>query len=396
MPIGTNFQLTRMFPELKESEDERIRKAIVKMISDIDGGSPFEKYGIIKKEALAWLEKQAEQNSAIFIPKFKVGDWITFTRKDGTREVLQVSDIIDDRYHFNHLLQISWSIKECDEKCHLWTIQDAKDGDVLATGDEIFIHNGKLDLIGRVCAYCGIYKTYNELRFNCAANNYFTYIKPHPATKEQRDTLMKVMTDAGYTFDFEKKELKKIEQKPQRIVSAEAKEAMYDKLVEWSEEDKEIVEALGDYVKNLDILFSEIKIGDKNILSKEFREKVQSWLKCLKERVQPQPKQKWNEEDERNASYICAALDCYYRLREDRNNTNGQEDLDKARNWLYNKLKSLRPQNSSVTDEELAQAKKDAYNDALNKIEYHSGEPTFDDGWSAAIWYLKKRNLQPR
>ena len=31
-----------------------------------------------------------------------------------------------------------------------------------------------------------------------------------PATKEQRDTLMKAMTNAEYTFDFEKKELKKI------------------------------------------------------------------------------------------------------------------------------------------------------------------------------------------
>lgn len=58
-------------------------------------------------------------------------------------------------------------------------------------------------------------------------------------------------------------------------------------------------------------------------------------------------------------------------------------------------LKSLRPQ-INVTDEELAQAKKEAYNDALDKIEYHSGEPTFDDGWSAAIWYLKKRNARPQ
>ena len=30
-----------------------------------------------------------------------------------------------------------------------------------------------------------------------------------PATKEQRDALEKAMADAGYTFDFEKKELKK-------------------------------------------------------------------------------------------------------------------------------------------------------------------------------------------
>ena len=34
-----------------------------------------------------------------------------------------------------------------------------------------------------------------------------------PATKIQRDTLLKAMSDAGYTFDFDKKELKKIGQK---------------------------------------------------------------------------------------------------------------------------------------------------------------------------------------
>ena len=32
----------------------------------------------------------------------------------------------------------------------------------------------------------------------------------YPATKEQREILMKAMTDAGYEWDAEKKELKKI------------------------------------------------------------------------------------------------------------------------------------------------------------------------------------------
>ena len=54
---------------------------------------------------------------------------------------------------------------------------------------------------------------------------------------------------------------------------------------EWSEKDEEIVEALNYYVKNLDIFFSGIKIGDKNIQAKVFREKVQDWLKSLKDRV---------------------------------------------------------------------------------------------------------------
>ena len=71
-------------------------------------------------------------------------------------------------------------------------------------------------------------------------------------------------------------------------------------------------------------------------------------------------------------------------------------DIEREISWLKSLKDRIQLQNSIVTDEELAQAKKDAYNDALDKIEYHSGKPTFDDGWSAAIWYLKKRNAQPQ
>lgn len=42
-------------------EDERIRKELIEVVSDIAGGWPFEKHGITKKEAIAYLEKQKEQ-----------------------------------------------------------------------------------------------------------------------------------------------------------------------------------------------------------------------------------------------------------------------------------------------------------------------------------------------
>ena len=62
--LATTATLENAFPELKESEDERIRKTVLKMITDMDGGYPFEKYGIIKKDAIAWLEKQGEKKPA--------------------------------------------------------------------------------------------------------------------------------------------------------------------------------------------------------------------------------------------------------------------------------------------------------------------------------------------
>lgn len=95
----------------------------------------------------------------------------------------------------------------------------------------------------------------------------------------------------------------------------------------------------------------------------------------------------WSEEDEKNLQGILDEIEA--------NKSEAPEyDIDNY-NRFIDWLKSLRPQNN-ITDEELAQAKKDAYNDALDKIEYHSGEPTFDDGWSAAIWYLKKKNAMPQ
>lgn len=96
--------------------------------------------------------------------------------------------------------------------------------------------------------------------------------------------------------------------------------------------------------------------------------------------LEKQGKQKpaeWSEEDK---EMIEGLNNCLDELEEDNgwyyvyvNNKNIK--LYKIRNWL----KSLRPQNH-ITDEKLAQPKKDAYNDALDKIEYHSGNPTFDDG----------------
>ena len=96
-------------------------------------------------------------------------------------------------------------------------------------------------------------------------------------------------------------------------------------------------------------------------------------------------KSAWNEEDTIKLKSTIAFL---------RNPNTISSNIvlrDKTIEWLQ----SLRPQNS-ITDEELAQAKKQAYNDVLDKIEYHSGEPTFDDGWSAAIWYLKNKNAIPK
>lgn len=52
--------LGHVFPELKESDDERIRKALIEMVHDTIGDELWVDYNIHKDETLDWLEKQGE------------------------------------------------------------------------------------------------------------------------------------------------------------------------------------------------------------------------------------------------------------------------------------------------------------------------------------------------
>ena len=137
-------------------------------------------------------------------PKFHLGDWITHNIVNFVFKVINVgSNRYDVVNRENYKKTISF---DNENNYHLWTIQDAKDGDVLTwdgtTCVVLFknIKNNKCFI-----SYCFT----NDISFEIGTSHYIEGC--HPATKEQRDALMKAMTDAGYTFDFEKKELKKVD-----------------------------------------------------------------------------------------------------------------------------------------------------------------------------------------
>ena len=262
----TNGFLEEVFPELKESEDERIRKEILQSIRD-------NMVVIHKDKCIAWLEKQGEQksiwhnedeepqrDSLILLimqsgtpivakiiepnhtfnhgerwayiddllekqgeqktidksePKFHEGDWVvsklgnvwyidSFDNKN-----YKVTDINGNYNCFPIYIQ---------DRLHLWTIQDAKDGDVLAcplpkcceSGEQIFIFkciNSRDYVDNCIEYYCRIC----EGVFYENENGYMgTTSSPlYPATKEQRDALFAKIKEAGYEWDAEKKELKK-------------------------------------------------------------------------------------------------------------------------------------------------------------------------------------------
>lgn len=212
-------QVFKFFPELKESEDERIRKEIIEMLRNWASVHYITKEQF--SERMAWLERQGYMtqgksaleaineekvdNANKIEPKFKVGDWII---SKYTHLIKQISNNDNGCYETVEIdgtkRNDSYDFIECNFK--LWTIQDARKGDVLVHNDITFIFMGFEN---------GIVQAFEENLLNGKETcNFGEPDKDNgysPATKEQRNTLEKAMADAGFIFDFEKKELKEIE-----------------------------------------------------------------------------------------------------------------------------------------------------------------------------------------
>ena len=195
-----------IFPELKESDDERIRKNCIHFL-ELQKHHHAATFEI--EECIAWLKKQGKQLADKNEPRFEVGDWVVFITSES---VYKVEEKENYEYTLRHILGGSMCLPFSNEKLiREWTIKDAKDGDVLACNEEILLFKSYSALQGRISLYCW---------YNGQTNNFHskevidilltTTNKVCPATKEQRDALMKAMNDAGYEWDAEKKELKKV------------------------------------------------------------------------------------------------------------------------------------------------------------------------------------------
>ena len=289
---GTKNVLMTVFPELKDSEDEQIRKGLIKALGSIGKRNWG---GIDVFESIAWLEEQDEKKPIMNVPtrevilsiwdlgnewkeltngsisteygtqldyiqkhwheseyylrekqgeqkvpindfkaknwyvsevngnihdmtynptdkvepKFKVGDWIV-NNEDGS--IGQIKKIVYDESGYGYDHTNGWFHSVFEKDYHLWTIDDAKDGDVLVdslSGDnQITILFKCIGLDTFIRAYCG----WNHYNFRVTTDGIgygtLSSTKYIPATKEQRNLLFQKMKKAGYWWDVDKKELK--------------------------------------------------------------------------------------------------------------------------------------------------------------------------------------------
>ena len=189
-----------IFPELKEDDAERIKKNCIHFL-ELQKQHHAATFEI--EECIAWLEKQ--DKNFTYKPRFSIGDWVVFI-KSGS--IYQVEKKENYEYTLRHILGGSLCIPFYNEELiREWTIQDAKDCDILACEEEILLFKS-YSVQGRISLYCWYNRQTNNF-YSREVINILLNRRICPATKEQRDALMKAMIDAGYKWNAAKKELKK-------------------------------------------------------------------------------------------------------------------------------------------------------------------------------------------
>ena len=378
----------RAFPELKESEDERIKRCISDAVRKY--GVEFATGTITKEEMLAWLEKQGKQkpygqrkecedcqfnyareckgNCALkrneqkladkVEPKFHEGDFVVW--QDKCYKVNYNGcwyELIDQNG-----LRISLEYGTVDTSARLWDItKDAKDGDVLfqdLMGGKTFIYDGFNHDMAILYSFIISNDGEDVLPYHIGKpNTGIGNIEEskniiHPATKEQCDLLFKKMKENGYEWDAEKKKLRKIEPIDEYEGLTDFERTVADICIGWI--GKEI--GWKEYIKNNSDVLLKITVEKFNSVQdapfeqKPTDEDMKTLLRTEYEKgradtIAEMKKPAWSEEDEVKLKSACALI---------RNTSlNGNEGIeDFTIDWLKSLKDRVQPQPKQEWSEE--------------------------------------------
>ena len=157
------------------------------------------------------IEKNEQKPADKIEPRFKVGDWVIFTTSGNKGNLYQVEKKGNYEYTLmnNHGCSFCLSFSN-EELIREWTIQDANDGDIIHFGTVTAIFKKYIGREKCIC-YCSFCKDGGfEIPIENGEDNVYGCYNATPATKEQRDVLIKAMNDAGYKWDIETNTLEKL------------------------------------------------------------------------------------------------------------------------------------------------------------------------------------------
>ena len=141
-------------------------------------------------------------------PRFKVGDWVIFTTSGNLYQV-------EKKGNYEYTLMNNHGCSFClsfsnEELIREWTIQDANDGDIIHFGTVTAIFKKYIGREKCIC-YCSFCKDGGfEIPIENGEDNVYGCYNATPATKEQRDVLIKAMNDAEYKWNTETNTLEKL------------------------------------------------------------------------------------------------------------------------------------------------------------------------------------------
>lgn len=144
-------------------------------------------------------------------PKFNVGDWV-FATNDGEGPWL-ITAITDNYYTLQDTQENEASVAQItiDNKYHLWSLKDAKPGDVLISEDDKHPFIFKKFLGYAPSAYCGIDTT--DSIYISDEDRPWTRDTVRPATYEERQVLFNKLEEKNYKWDADTLTLSKIQKR---------------------------------------------------------------------------------------------------------------------------------------------------------------------------------------
>jgi len=279
-------EVNYLFPEFKESNDEKIRKVLRERIIRYDPNNEIliKEEGISQKQFLDWIERQGEHKK--FRDGIQVGDKVTRNRDGMLVNLSQLNRVAKKDEKQGEQKSTEWNPQPGDtfrkkgtkspiyhlcnkreDGINFGFVEERENG--VAGGEiSIFALKNEYELIERMKP---IEKVIEE-EFNKALQTKVKYNLAWSEEDEKRlQSCLNILQAKGIMGATETINTKWLKSLKDRVQSPPKQE--------WSEEDENAIHVLKDIVKHSNEI-------NENIYTMPLKEKLYDWLKSLKDRVQ--------------------------------------------------------------------------------------------------------------